>query len=342
MTPGTTEASPGVPSRPGRRALAVGTVIAAVLLVSLALTQLALDRIPFGPGGALNNLRIATVHCLLIAYLPAAYLFLRHSARRTLIALRPGLAIDESAFQRLVAEAGTLSKSQLALGAIIGLGVSYLGPFLSGPGEDQPWQPSTWTPEVAWHRVLGLALGIWIGWFSWLVVRESQRLSKLGGALAPLDLLDLRPLAPFTQQGLSHALLTTGFLAIFGLFMVDQGITPLIAIVTPLTLALAMASLLLPRRGVRDRIRAAKSVEIGWVDRALRDGIDALRAAPREPPARNVADLIAYRQLIERVREWPFDTSALARVVLYLLIPLGSWLASALVGAAVERWFFME
>jgi hypothetical protein len=46
-----------------------------------------------------------------------------------------------------------------------------------------------------------------------------------------------------------------------------------------------------------------------------------------------LANLIAYHQLIARVREWPIDFANLLRFFLYLFIGLGSWLG----GAIVER-----
>jgi hypothetical protein len=39
------------------------------------------------------------------------------------------------------------------------------------------------------------------------------------------------------------------------------------------------------------------------------------------------------------VRDWPFDASVLLRFVLYLLIPLGSWVAGALVERFVDTIF---
>ena len=47
-----------------------------------------------------------------------------------------------------------------------------------------------------------------------------------------------------------------------------------------------------------------------------------------------VDELLAWEARIDAVREWPLDTTAVARFALYLLIPLGSWSAAAL----VERW----
>ena len=51
-------------------------------------------------------------------------------------------------------------------------------------------------------------------------------------------------------------------------------------------------------------------------------------------------ELVAWRGLIESVREWPFDSPTLLRFGLYLAIPLGSWLGGAfverLLGAALD------
>ena len=41
--------------------------------------------------------------------------------------------------------------------------------------------------------------------------------------------------------------------------------------------------------------------------------------------------LLSYRAHIDGIREWPFETSSMTRFGLYLLIPVGSWLASAFV-----------
>ena len=50
--------------------------------------------------------------------------------------------------------------------------------------------------------------------------------------------------------------------------------------------------------------------------------------------------LLAYKNEIESVREWPFDAPTLTRFFLYVAIPLGSWVGGALVerllGAALD------
>jgi len=50
----------------------------------------------------------------------------------------------------------------------------------------------------------------------------------------------------------------------------------------------------------------------------------------------DLSDWIAYRGLIESVREWPVDAPTLRRFALYLAIPLGSWFGGALVERMVD------
>ena len=46
--------------------------------------------------------------------------------------------------------------------------------------------------------------------------------------------------------------------------------------------------------------------------------------------------LIAYEARITAVREWPFETATLRRFLLFLLIPLASWIGGALVERVVN------
>ena len=91
----------------------------------------------------------------------------------------------------------------------------------------------------------------------------------------------------------------------------------------------------MPVRGARERIREAKGVELAWT----RDGIRESRThlhnlfSDTSPDASDgqMADLTAYQRLIEDVPEWPFRISTLVQVLLYLLIPVASWIGGLLI-----------
>jgi hypothetical protein len=69
-------------------------------------------------------------------------------------------------------------------------------------------------------------------------------------------------------------------------------------------------------------------------DGPIRNFTQRARAGPGALPS--LADWIAYRGLIESVREWPVDAPTLRRFTLYLAIPLGSWLGGALVERMID------
>ena len=98
------------------------------------------------------------------------------------------------------------------------------------------------------------------------------------------------------------------------------------------SILVAIIALLLPARGVHDRLRAEKRRQLSQ----LRTQIDAVRrtmldgvAAPDD--AARLPGLLALETRIETAREWPFDTNALSRFALYLLLGLGSWVGAAAV-----------
>lgn len=168
----------------------------------------------------------------------------------------------------------------------------------------------------------------------------SKRLSRLAGRVSSVDLFDLAPLAPFSQQGLSNALMAVGFVSLSSLFLIESGTGIVATALGPLTLFVAGSALVMPVRGVQNRIRQEKASELEWVDVELRACRDALRESGDDRRVGSIADIAAYRSLIEQSPEWPFNTSTYVRFALYLLIPLGSWAAGAVVESAVQSFFF--
>jgi hypothetical protein len=50
-----------------------------------------------------------------------------------------------------------------------------------------------------------------------------------------------------------------------------------------------------------------------------------------------IQGLLALETRIENVPEWPFDMNSFSRVILYLLLGLGSWVGAALVERLLEN-----
>ncbi len=324
-----------------------GTALAAALIAAFLASEYALGRykllasdgdFPYG----LRDFRIAVVLCLFVTYLPTAYVYLLRGTRRSLMLLRPVLDAPGAEFNTLAGAVGAYPRWGVLGFCLLGTGLMVVLPLLIEPGAEIAYEVRRWSPEMTWHRVLGPIVGWWLGRFIFSLVAESSRLSRASRHLAPINLLDLGPLAPFARQGLANAFWVVGFFSIAALLVLELGLARVIAWGGTLALAVAITSLALPVRGVHQRIREQKKAELDRVRAAIHGDHSGLVASgiAGQADVVSLADLMAYEARIERVREWPFDAPTMLRFALYLAIPLGSWLGGAfverLLGAALD------
>lgn len=283
------------------------------------------------------NFRLTVVMILLTAYLPAAYALGVRGARRTLEELRPYLRAGSNASQ-LVASAGRFDPRGLRRARWIGVAFSLAIPFWVDRSIDT-WFIWEYPIEPIFQRALLPVLGWFSGSFIHSVSVESRRLSQIGRNQVLVDLLDLRSFAPLTRQGLRYALLVVGLISILTLFLVEYdkpGIFSVVLIANAIALAAAATGLLLPLRGARQAILTAKRRELDWCDAELRRARAALERDVAQSGSRPLADLVAWRGVVAAVPEWPLDAPTLRRFVLYLGIPIGSWLGGAFVERVVD------
>jgi hypothetical protein len=276
----------------------VGTAIAGVLLLAFGVSEFALGRhLLLSDIDEMPSLvRITVVHCLMAAYLPTAYIYLLRGYRGTLDRLRGDLDSSDAEVAELRARIGRYYTVTRGLAGLAGIGLVIWITRVTTPPLEDPWAWSALAQEVRWHRVLGLWNGPWVGIFILAATAEGRRLTGLAPRVSRVDLLDLQPLRPFTRQALLNAFLLAGLagIALLTVGMVQSGFWVLVA-------------------GIW--IFGAKLQEGG----AERSRID---------------EIVAYRDVVEGVSAWPFDSSTAVRILLYLLIPLGSWAG----GAIVERF----
>ena len=186
-----------------------------------------------------------------------------------------------------------------------------------------------WVLEV--ESLLLWILNVPIGF---VLIRALWRLRRLGG-VAPVNLLEPRPLAAFGRAAALIALYVAGGFVIFTLVTIvgrPGGARAELPSVIYLTLFLA-AALYLPLSGARRGIRAAKQAELDRIAADLGDHHDVLAGA--DGPDR-VDRLMAYRERIRAVPEWPFGVGTAPRALLYVALPLLSWIAAALVERSME------
>ena len=97
----------------------------------------------------------------------------------------------------------------------------------------------------------------------------------------------------------------------------------------------------LPLVGVRSRVKQIQQAELGWCDRELARQRGLLKTSSPAGPGGRLADLVAYRSLVENVDPWSTDLPVVRRFILYLLIPALSWFGSAVVQELVQRAAFI-
>jgi hypothetical protein len=332
--------------------LVLGLVLSSLFLLALLALETALDRWPgillYSSEGALvrqsegilRDLRIAVVHCLLAGYLPAALFAVVGGGRRTVLALQEALDCSREECERLAASL-RFSPRGLAVVALLGLAAGLASPYIVPPVPEAPWNPTTWSAEVAWHRVLGLPIAAGGALLGYSIVVVSRRMSSLATDVSSIDVFDFRPLLPFTQQGLANALLFLGAVSIAGLMLLTETGFGLLALLSggPVLVVAGMA-LVLPLRGVHRRIRQAKDAELVWVETEIKKRREALKTSPGSRAPGEFADLVAYRDLVRGVQEWPINASTYLRFAFYLMIPVVSWAAAALVERLVDVLVF--
>lgn len=319
----------------------IGLGIVAALLAGYAAMELALGRFAGGAQVDLVGLALLTaVLCLLLAYAVTANVAVPREACRNARRILPALDLSDAEGEALLARLAAPPRGILLAGSLFGLAVSLVAPLLEIQREPwHPYDPRGWIAEAAWHRVLTPLVGWWMGRLVGVVIAVSRLFSGMAERIPKVDLLDPSPLAPFVRQGLTQALVVVAFVALVSLYLVDlERYVLLVVFVGGLTVAVATAGLLLPVRGAHRRLRAAKHEELARVNAAIRGDVAALAGSPIAGRAGELrlADLVAWRGLVESAREWPFDASTVTRFALYLAIPLGSWSGAALVERLID------
>jgi hypothetical protein len=309
--------------------LAVGFILV-FLLVEIVLGRFVLYEVETYR----EDLRVAFVLCLLAAYLPAASIYLVRSARRATNELT---SVLEPPGERTGLEmAGDYDHSRLRVAGAVGVCLQFVTIVLVELDPSDLADLVRLSPEAYFHRLML----VWIGWFAGRLVYaiwiESRRFSEIGRERVKIDLLDLEAVAPLSRFGLRQALVTIGFFSVIAPMFYDSEAAPnlfsILIVIGLLTLSLAAASLLIPVRGVQYAITREKARELARVNEQIRLAL-AAHGSPSQP---GLADWVAYRGLIESVREWPIDAPTLRRFALYLAIPLGSWFGGALVERMVD------
>ncbi len=313
-----------LPGNPVSIGIAFTIVLLIVFLAGRALSDAAVNSSP-------DDLRIAITQILIMVYSGSAYAYVLMTARKSTRDLS-SVAQDRDDWPAILDRAGKHPWWILVLvGAAnyLVIGVTVTNATTVDPVN--PWAWQTWNYDVFWHRITTVFFVWWMACFCYVTVVESIRLSRLSDKIRSLDILDMRPYQPLIRQGLTNALLVLGMVSVLSLLAVESRYYLALVSFWIVFTVLAWIGMMLPLRGIRRMIKAARNQELDWCRQQMVISRDALKSG--ENATQSIAEISAYRTLIEGTGNWPFDSPTLVRFTLYLMIPLGSWLG----GAFVER-----
>jgi hypothetical protein len=272
---------------------------------------------------------------VLLAYLPLARRAVDRGARANLAALRSGVDWGPDGFEAVERELPTPSPQSRALAGSLGVLAVPLTALLIDRDPGLYFRPGYWGVAQVWEYAFGALLGFSAGTLVHAITFEGRRLSELARSIPSVDLLEPGRLAPFARQGLVAALPGLIVLSFVAFNLGDRGWLWAAGVLGTAALGWTAVAVLLPMHGVHQRIGRAKRDELARVNAAIRGDATALAgsAIGARAASAGLADLIEYRRLVEAVPEWPLDPALRARFLLYLALPLGSWLG----GAVIER-----
>lgn len=319
-------------------ALVAATLLALLVAITAASGDLASVFAREETWWSNRDARVTVLLCVLVAYLPLARRAVGRGARANLAALRDSIEWGPDGYDRALRALPRASRRMRIAAGALGVLAVPLTALLIDRDPALYFRSSYWGAAQFWEFGFGALLCWMAGTLFHAIASEGRRLSALALAIPSVDLLDRGALSPFARQGLLSSLPGLIVLSFLALNLGDQGWLWATGVFGMLALAWTTAVVLLPMRGVHERLQRAKRDEILRVNAAIRGDVSALAgsAIARRAASAGIADLIEYRRLVDAVPEWPLDPGLRARLLLYVALPLGSWLGGALVERLID------
>ena len=299
-----------------------GTVIfLAVLLPYVLLTVFGDEQT-----AAEVDMEVTLFFAILFSYMvPVHHLIIQRSLT-ALEQLRPLLAAEPS----LADHYAQLLRNHSARSQLIAVGVGLIA------GTIHNWlilgeTGMSWSPDTLLN--LFITTAIWIIMTATIssLVENAVRFRHLTSHVQ-FDILNTRQLTPFGAVAVSSTLALIGAQAAFPLLIFGSE-TSWISFAPGLlaTGAPMVFIFLLPVLPMHQRIMVAKQEALARVTAVLSPLLEE-----EHPDYRTLEPLLTYRREVIDAPEWPFDTSVLGRLAIYLIIPPLTWIGAALIEILVD------
>ena len=254
-------------------------------------------------------------------------------AQHELRALRPVLGLSEDELEALAGSLASCTRRRLA--TLLGVGALLALFFQQRNSGRLSWILEAPSAADFWLLICGTT-----GWTVtliavWFALRNANAFRRLASDVERLDPFDIDPIRPFGRFGLRIALYMMGGVAIFeacGVFLEPSVLGGPRILIASTAVVFAAIIFLLPTWGIHQQQRRRKADLLQQVQGKL-----AACPEPKDGVLRPLLDLLEYRDRIRRINEWPFETSEVLRLALYMVLPVASWVAAALVQHLLDR-----
>jgi len=276
----------------------------------------------------------------IIGYSIAVFSYITDKCRAALIELKPTLQLSEEEFDEQLGRIGYCQPHEAVIALLIGLagGIPHII-LLSGSFavlfEEFLTDIHTFTAFTG-------TLLVWIvlATMSYFLVRYAILFARLGKQSVDIDILNNRPLVPFSHVATLLSLSLIGSMALFPLMFLEQ--TAIFVSMVPGLIGLGIpmiAIFIIPIWPVHRRMTDSKERELAGVNRriaAVRKG-ESLESLDDATLARLNPLLLSRREVLN-APVWPFDAGSLTQITLYLVIVPLTWAGAALLEIAMESF----
>ena len=280
-----------------------------------------------------------------VGYFLSVVPLLRRAGQQCVEKLRPLLSDSDNALNELIDRFAIARPQVLPLAVVAGAIITITAQ------EAQFSRFSTWLgqPDAA----LGELFTVLLAWLTWslglsavvVVIGDAAAMRRLGLKYVTVDLLRVEQLSAFSRYGLHLSGAVIGLMVLWSVSLVlvtslvgstmteRTGYVGLVMVITYICLSITV--FIFPQLGIRERVRAEKARVSEQLTSLLPASHQTAELAQSDP--QRLAALLSTRADIQAVSEWPTGQLTRLRLALYLLVPLLSWSAAALVEELISR-----
>ncbi len=261
---------------------------------------------------------------VMITYILVVYPFMWRLFKQAVEAFRSISPMDESDFNRLVAEITTPKRYRewavLFIGAVFAL--LLIVPWSVSTGSD------TWLK--VYELILQMLLFGLLGWLIYDTITGTMRIARLSRQELKLDIFDTELLAPVALWSLGISLVWVGGISLSLVFQTWEGMTEwqnitiysILVSATVLAFFLSMWSTHKAMAGVKKRELNLAWKNLAAASRELKNRTARNQTEGIEALSYTITAWSAQHKLVQEISAWPFNASIIRRLAVSILAPI--------------------